>query len=132
MSENRRSDQEWQKLLTPEQYRVCREKGTEPPYSGKYLDHKEVGTYHCTCCQSPLFISDAKFESGCGWPSFWAPYSKGSIVYEEDRSLGMARTEIMCASCGAHLGHVFPDGPQPSGLRYCVNSVSLGFSDDRS
>ncbi len=131
MSDSKRSEQEWREVLTPKQYRVCREKGTEAPFSGEYLDHKAIGVYHCTCCRSPLFVSDAKFESGCGWPSFWAPVSKQAIEYREDLSLGMERTEILCANCDAHLGHVFPDGPQPTGLRFCVNSVSLGFEEQK-
>ena len=125
----KKTEKEWRNQLTPEQYRVCREKGTEPPFSGKYLNHSDIGIYACTACKAPLFRSDAKFESGCGWPSYWAPLNDNAICYREDSSLGMNRTEIMCARCGSHLGHVFPDGPQPTGQRYCVNSVSLAFSD---
>ena len=127
-----RTEEQWRERLTPEQYRVCRESGTEAPFSGEFLNHKELGIYHCTACSAPLFTSDAKFESGCGWPSYWAPVSKEAIIYREDVSLGMTRTEILCASCESHLGHVFPDGPEPTGLRYCVNSVSLGFEKESS
>ncbi|WP_281645243.1 peptide-methionine (R)-S-oxide reductase MsrB [Parendozoicomonas sp. Alg238-R29] len=124
-----KTESAWREQLTPEQFHVCREKGTERPFTGEYLNHKETGLYVCTACSSPLFRSDAKFESGCGWPSYWAPVSKDAIVYIEDNSLGMTRTEILCACCESHLGHVFPDGPEPTGLRYCVNSVSLGFNE---
>ena len=120
---------EWQQQLTPEQYRVCREKGTEAPFSGELLNNTGIGTYGCVCCKAPLFRSDAKFESGCGWPSYWKALSDDAVIYQDDMSLGMNRTEILCANCGSHLGHVFPDGPQPTGLRYCVNSVSLTFDD---
>ncbi|MTI12578.1 peptide-methionine (R)-S-oxide reductase MsrB [Sansalvadorimonas verongulae] len=125
-----RTDEQWREILTPEQYHVCRESGTEAPFSGEFLNHQEIGTYHCTGCSAPLFQSDAKFESGCGWPSYWAPVSKEAILYREDVSSGMVRTEILCARCESHLGHVFPDGPEPTGLRYCVNSVSLGFDKE--
>ncbi len=122
-----RTEAEWREKLTPEQYRVCREQGTEAPYSGEYLNNKDVGVYGCTGCGEPLFLSDAKFDSGCGWPSYWAPISKEAVQYREDNTLGMQRTEIICAHCECHLGHVFPDGPPPTGLRYCVNSVSVDF-----
>ena len=126
----KKTEAEWRALLTPEQFRICREKGTEAPFSGEYLNHSATGVYACTGCKTPLFRSDAKFESGCGWPSYWAPLTNDAILCREDNSLGMRRTEIMCACCESHLGHVFPDGPPPTGLRYCVNSVSLVFNAD--
>ena len=128
MSDQRdKNEQEWRKLLTEEQYRITRESGTEPPFSGIYYANKEPGVYRCICCGSPLFRSDEKYNSGSGWPSFWAPFSDDALEARTDKTHGMQRTEIRCAQCEAHLGHVFPDGPEPSGLRYCINSASLNF-----
>ncbi|MEM6581063.1 MAG: peptide-methionine (R)-S-oxide reductase MsrB [Pseudomonadota bacterium] len=120
-----KSDEYWRDKLTPEEYHVCREKGTERPFTGEYWDTKDIGVYNCRCCGDPLFMSDTKFDAGCGWPSFFQPASEGVIQEERDTSHGMIRTEIMCKSCGAHIGHVFNDGPPPTGLRYCVNSLSV-------
>ena len=120
-----KSEEEWEKELSPEQYQVCRMKGTEPPFTGKYYKTKEPGVYKCVACGNELFDSDTKFESGTGWPSFFKPIGEGKVDIEEDTTYGMVRTEVMCGKCGAHLGHLFPDGPRPTGQRYCINSVSL-------
>lgn len=120
-----KTDEEWQKILTPEQYRICRKKDTERPFTGKYNDCKENGMYKCSCCGNELFDSNSKFESGTGWPSFFKPINDENIKCESDTDYGMIRTEVMCKKCGAHLGHVFDDGPQPTNLRFCINSVSL-------
>ena len=120
-----KDDAYWRERLTDEEFRVCREKGTERAFTGQYWDTKDDGTYRCRCCGEPLFQSTAKFDSGCGWPSFFAPLDDQVIQEQQDLSLGMVRTEIMCKKCGCHLGHVFTDGPKPTGLRYCVNSISV-------
>jgi methionine-R-sulfoxide reductase len=125
-----KTDAEWRKQLTPEQYQIARGKGTERAFCGNLLDNHRQGIYHCVCCGLPLFSSSAKFNSGTGWPSFFQPIAKENVVNEEDYSFGMHRTEILCARCGAHLGHVFDDGPPPTGLRFCMNSASLTFVDE--
>lgn len=128
MSEEiRKSPEEWKKQLTPEQYRVTREKGTERPFTGVYWDHNQQGAYDCVCCGAPLFESATKFDAGCGWPSFYAPLKGAPVEEQVDLSHGMRRTEVHCKRCGAHLGHVFDNGPRPTGLRYCINSASLSF-----
>ena len=122
--------EQWKEELTPEQFEICINKGTAPPFSGKYCDSKDRGVYKCVCCGEPLFNSDTKFDSGSGWPSFWDPVSEKKIEYVSDTSFGMVRTEVNCNKCGAHLGHVFDDGPKPTNLRYCINSVSLSLEKD--
>jgi len=124
-----KSNEQWKKELTPEQYHITREKGTERPFSGKYNNFKGKGTFHCVACGAPLFNSDSKFNSGSGWPSFWQPHSENAVETAADHSHGMTRTEVLCANCDAHLGHVFNDGPQPTGLRFCINSVSIDFKE---
>ena len=123
-----KSDEEWRKELTPEQYAVARRKGTEPPFTGKYADHKDAGTYRCAACGADLFSSETKYDSGSGWPSFWAPISEEKVSTTPDTSGRMVRTEVACSRCGAHIGHLFKDGPPPTSLRYCINSISLDFA----
>jgi len=128
---NQKTDEEWKNILSPEQYKILREKGTERPWTGEYNDTKELGSYHCAACDALLFESDTKFDSHCGWPSFYRSAAGENVTTSVDKTLGMVRTEILCSSCGGHLGHVFDDGPKPTGLRYCVNSVSLHFKPKR-
>lgn len=126
------SDAEWKKILGPEKYYIARQKGTERPWTSKFEHFDEVGTYYCAACGNALFQSDTKFDSGCGWPSFYQPISKGAIIYTPDNSHGMVRTEVQCGRCKAHLGHVFEDGPPPTGLRYCINGVILDFEQAKA
>jgi methionine-R-sulfoxide reductase len=127
----KKSEEEWREILTPEEFYVTRQKGTERAFTGKYWNSHEKGVYNCTCCGEPLFSSETKFDSGCGWPSFFAPLTDNNISEHEDNTLGMQRIEVTCTKCGAHLGHVFPDGPAPTRLRYCINSVSIKMDPEK-
>ncbi|MEQ9287017.1 MAG: peptide-methionine (R)-S-oxide reductase MsrB [Cyclobacteriaceae bacterium] len=130
MDKKEKTEAEWKKELSPEEYYILREKGTERAFTGKYWNHKEKGIYKCKGCGEPLFLSDNKFDSGCGWPSFFQPAENEKITESMDKSHGMYRTEVTCSNCGGHLGHVFTDGPQPTGLRYCINSASIDFKGE--
>lgn len=127
MDKVQKSDEQWREMLTPERFYVTRQKGTERAFTGEFWDHRAQGIYRCVCCQTPLFASDTKFDAGCGWPSYFEPINPDNVREEADHSHGMVRTEVLCNVCDAHLGHVFPDGPPPTGLRYCINSLSLTF-----
>lgn len=130
MKKVQKSEEDWKKVLNPDAYRVLRSNGTERAFTGKYYKNKETGNYHCAACGNVLFSSDSKYDSGSGWPSYWKPANKDSVVEKEDYGLGMMRTEVRCAACDSHLGHVFKDGPRPTGLRYCINSVCLDFKGE--
>ncbi len=130
MDKIEKSEQEWKEQLTSEQYEILRNKGTERAFTGELLHNKETGVYSCAACGNPLFKSDTKYDSGSGWPSFWEPISKDAVMLKLDKSFGMVRTEVECAKCGGHLGHLFNDGPQPTGERFCMNSASLGFKKE--
>ena len=130
MARVEKSEEQWRRELSPEQFQVLREKGTEAPFSGEYDEFFEPGTYRCAGCGTVLFASDAKYDSGCGWPAFFTPAGEDAVEEETDVSHGMIRTEVLCASCGGHLGHVFPDGPHPTGQRYCINSAALAFDEE--
>ncbi|MAI79700.1 MAG: peptide-methionine (R)-S-oxide reductase [Deltaproteobacteria bacterium] len=125
----KKTNEEWKKVLSAEQYAVTREAGTEPPFTGEYCSNKQAGVYRCICCGANLFSSETKYESHSGWPSYWKPVGESAVAEHTDQSHGMVRTEVTCSTCDAHLGHVFPDGPKPTGLRYCINSLSLDFKE---